>query len=421
MASDDESGIGCSQRSMAPNCMICMESLQDDLSAISCGHVYHTICIQTWFQTKLECPACKRRVSRDAPSKHTAFVLHYQVGGTVHGSGNNTMEVVDDTILEPNSRVILDLIENAKVNRNMLDCLRTEQASTRAERDSLQIALDDLTSKLKKMEKENKRLRNHRHEVRLAHERNHELQTRLGTLTTDFSAARLKLSEAKAKLQTLDVMSQIGKGYSSDQLHAIGGEEYNEMNFNARGVALSILQQELVDATRAAQKYTQTIQDYKLRRRVYDEKLSDLEKENKILKANLEQKTSENAELLADVYDLERAQATSARSAISNENSTSPQTPTSALTERASSTNNFRSHPVAGKHRAATLSAKPRMGGLGGPHGRQKRLGGSHLMKQAVAKHGLKKKPVGHGYNGFGGSSRPRLSSGDSNGFVRLT
>eukprot|EP00041_Stephanoeca_diplocostata_P009298 m.143017 g.143017 ORF g.143017 m.143017 type:complete len:422 (-) comp17683_c0_seq2:447-1712(-) len=421
MASDDDDGIVCTQRSVAPTCMICMESLEDDLSAISCGHVYHTICIQTWFQTKMECPACKRQISRDPPAKHTAFVLHYQVAGKGHDSDHVTVDLEDGGVsAQPSSRAILDLMENARVNRNMLDSLRTEQASTRAERDSLQDALDTVTTKMKKLEKENKRLRNHRHEVRMAHERNHELQTRLGTLTSEFSAARLQLSEAEAKLQTLDVMSQIGKGYSSDKLRRIGGEEFDEMNFNARGVALSILQQELVEATRTMQKYSQTIQDYKLRRRVYDEKLSDLEKENKVLKANLEQKSSENAELLADVFDLERAQAANAGVAGGIENTTSPQTPSSALRERASSSTNV-SSAVRARKRPAIQVTKPRMGGLGGPHARQKRLGGSHLMKQAVAKHGVKKKVAGQGYNGFGGSSRPRLSSGDSNGFVRLT
>jgi hypothetical protein len=43
------------------NCAICLEDIQDSKDKIlSCGHIYHDECINSWFETKADtCPICR--------------------------------------------------------------------------------------------------------------------------------------------------------------------------------------------------------------------------------------------------------------------------------------------------------------------------------------------------------------------------
>ena len=43
-------------------CSICMQDFQkgEKLVQISCGHHFHYLCIQKWFQKKAICPNCKK-------------------------------------------------------------------------------------------------------------------------------------------------------------------------------------------------------------------------------------------------------------------------------------------------------------------------------------------------------------------------
>ena len=55
-----------------PTCSICSEVLGADLSAATCGHVYHTDCITNWLKQKPSCPLCKHTLT---PQQLTA--LHF--------------------------------------------------------------------------------------------------------------------------------------------------------------------------------------------------------------------------------------------------------------------------------------------------------------------------------------------------------
>ncbi|KAI8648541.1 hypothetical protein NCS55_01492900 [Fusarium keratoplasticum] len=50
------------QSSSAEVCAICIEVLvnQDDVRRLKCKHVFHTSCIDSWFQNRhVDCPLCK--------------------------------------------------------------------------------------------------------------------------------------------------------------------------------------------------------------------------------------------------------------------------------------------------------------------------------------------------------------------------
>ena len=44
---------------MSISCSICVELLTSSLSALPCGHVFHTACISQWIKIKPNCPLCK--------------------------------------------------------------------------------------------------------------------------------------------------------------------------------------------------------------------------------------------------------------------------------------------------------------------------------------------------------------------------
>ncbi len=40
-------------------CSICLDTVTGEETKLECNHTFHKTCIQTWFQTKQECPICR--------------------------------------------------------------------------------------------------------------------------------------------------------------------------------------------------------------------------------------------------------------------------------------------------------------------------------------------------------------------------
>jgi len=45
------------------NCIICSKEFDDNEAYMPCGHVFHSYCILTWFEKKMECPMCRQKFS----------------------------------------------------------------------------------------------------------------------------------------------------------------------------------------------------------------------------------------------------------------------------------------------------------------------------------------------------------------------
>jgi len=44
----------------SPTCSICLNSLNSEISALPCGHVFHSSCIKENSKYSTKCPLCKR-------------------------------------------------------------------------------------------------------------------------------------------------------------------------------------------------------------------------------------------------------------------------------------------------------------------------------------------------------------------------
>ena len=55
------------------NCSICTEAMTENLSTTSCGHLFHTNCLQTWMNqstNQSRCPICRSNItSQDGPNE----------------------------------------------------------------------------------------------------------------------------------------------------------------------------------------------------------------------------------------------------------------------------------------------------------------------------------------------------------------
>ncbi len=49
------------------NCSICWNELIDDLSKLSCNHIFHNSCIENWKNYQPNCPYCRAPINNDIP------------------------------------------------------------------------------------------------------------------------------------------------------------------------------------------------------------------------------------------------------------------------------------------------------------------------------------------------------------------
>ncbi|VDN00098.1 unnamed protein product [Thelazia callipaeda] len=46
-----------------PECSICLECIKlNEISALSCGHLFHPYCIVSWIKTWGNCPVCRKKI-----------------------------------------------------------------------------------------------------------------------------------------------------------------------------------------------------------------------------------------------------------------------------------------------------------------------------------------------------------------------
>lgn len=60
---------------MSAHCAICLEPARNALAALTCGHVYHKQCIDTWTNTNPSCPQCKRALRKQSRATETVVCV----------------------------------------------------------------------------------------------------------------------------------------------------------------------------------------------------------------------------------------------------------------------------------------------------------------------------------------------------------
>ena len=89
-------------------CMICTELLISDLSYINtCGHVYHSKCIESWFNVNRTCCVCKNTSSNSIK----LIPLNFNISDDIENFINRLCQEyhIDDNIMPPIS--IADLYQ----------------------------------------------------------------------------------------------------------------------------------------------------------------------------------------------------------------------------------------------------------------------------------------------------------------------
>eukprot|EP00930_Biecheleria_cincta_P051438 TRINITY_DN36625_c0_g1_i1.p1 TRINITY_DN36625_c0_g1~~TRINITY_DN36625_c0_g1_i1.p1 ORF type:complete len:424 (+),score=105.94 TRINITY_DN36625_c0_g1_i1:45-1316(+) len=153
-------------------CLICHDNvLSQPTSALLCGHVYHSHCIQLWIsQSRSECPQCKKKT----PS------------GSLRRLDLETIEVLPDS---------LDM-----VRRLLADSEQQRAATVRslaAERKSDRAQIRQLRMEAQNCEKEALGFKRHRRELEQALP---ERQEELAKIKVDVNAARVKCAEMQTHL-----------------------------------------------------------------------------------------------------------------------------------------------------------------------------------------------------------------------------
>lgn len=72
-------------------CIICREDMVNNSKKLPCGHIFHTICLRSWFQRQQTCPTCRLNILRTPvqASSPVARAANVRPNGAVPNNENN--------------------------------------------------------------------------------------------------------------------------------------------------------------------------------------------------------------------------------------------------------------------------------------------------------------------------------------------
>ncbi len=83
-------------------CAVCQELLEsgseNHLSVLHCGHVFHAICIETWFTKALTCPQCRVAAKRAQVVKRVYFCTVDQASTSMLLPGVESTQSSDEKV-----------------------------------------------------------------------------------------------------------------------------------------------------------------------------------------------------------------------------------------------------------------------------------------------------------------------------------
>ena len=128
-------------------CSTCLESFtsRSNISAIPCGHVFHTICIENWFNNNKNCCSqCRTKCTRDQITK-----LYFSEATS------------EDNLITDLEEENLKLKEDT--NESQRQVLKLEEEKLKLEQENLKLKEEKLKEKREKLgsQDENVRLKKH--------------------------------------------------------------------------------------------------------------------------------------------------------------------------------------------------------------------------------------------------------------------
>ena len=67
-------------------CVICLDEMNDndEIRALSCGHVFHTNCIRAWNRRKKTCPVCRAStMTASDMNEEELMVIHWMINASL--------------------------------------------------------------------------------------------------------------------------------------------------------------------------------------------------------------------------------------------------------------------------------------------------------------------------------------------------
>lgn len=110
-------------------CVICTEAPSKELCVLRCGHVFHSVCVERWFDRTKACPSCRVSMQFDRPLK-LFFDAEERLKKAMQSSGSSSSQLQSESDIVQLTKQIL--LQEHK------DEIRRIRREIRKERDTLQ-------------------------------------------------------------------------------------------------------------------------------------------------------------------------------------------------------------------------------------------------------------------------------------------
>ena len=144
---------------MSVTCSICHEDIDfidEEVSVLNCGHLFHQKCLKRWFENKSTCPECRKSVAANNFVQRLFPSINEDSNLVYRGSSDETKSILKT--YEDSTKNLQKMFTERIVNLEEENKQLTEKNSKLEE--SINIASDTVRSlqeeKLKKDEKINK-------------------------------------------------------------------------------------------------------------------------------------------------------------------------------------------------------------------------------------------------------------------------
>jgi len=138
-------------------CTICTVPLNEKISAIRCGHVFHSECIDAWISSTPKCPLCYAKASRAFP-----LFIKLQASEKICTSLKQIVQSLEKSRIDSEKEQALEAVRTAKQlfdeRTEQLDIIKNDSKSLKKEIKELDVQIEIYKGEKKKHEELNQKL-----------------------------------------------------------------------------------------------------------------------------------------------------------------------------------------------------------------------------------------------------------------------